>query len=192
LKIRPKHYWRRHLRQVAPERFALLACYASGTIVMLSGKPQPSLSWFGRFIAFLTTPFKRLGISGWRETGCDASACGQPVRDAQHSTDGFWTIDVQLEALAIGSTQADLSRPRYLRLKVEPKTAAHDVCRSTPILQGTPLAFGGAVVIDTDGPFLGIPPGERLPDRRVEAYVRGGYTALGLSSRRAQAMSRRW
>jgi len=127
---------------------------------MLSRQPQATLSWFDRFIAFLTTPFKRLGISGWKETGCAGAGRGKPVRDAQHSTDGFWTIDVALDELSAGSMPADPGPQRYLRLEIEPDTAAHEICAATPIVAGTQLAFGGAIVIDTDADFLEIHPDE--------------------------------
>ena len=79
---------------------------AAGTVALLSREPQVALGWFSRFIAFLTTPFKRIGISGWRETGCAGEGGGSPVRDAQHSTDGFYTIDVALAALTVGAEVA--------------------------------------------------------------------------------------
>ena len=154
----PKHYWRREIREGRPERFAGIVCDPTATIARLSGAPQLALSWFERFVAFLTTPFKFLGISGWQETGCDAAASGRPVRDAQHSTDGFWTIDVGLEAFWIAAASADLAPPKFIRLEVEPGTKAHDVCAAAEVLAGTELAFGGAVVVDTDGPFLEVHP----------------------------------
>lgn len=160
MKIRPAHYWRRQVRLARPERFAAPVCDPSGTITTLSRAPQKALSWFSRFLAFLTTPFKFLGISGWKETGCESEGKGRPVRDAQHSTDGFWTIDLALGEIAIGTTAVDLHSPRYLRLEVEPKAAAHEVCTKNPIGPATDLAFGGAVVIDTDGPFLEVHPEE--------------------------------
>ena len=58
----------------------------------------------------------------------------------------------------IGSAAADLSSPRYVRLEVEPDTNAHAVCASTPVTAGMGLDFGGAVVVDTDGPFLEVHP----------------------------------
>ena len=125
---------------------------------MLSPAPQGELSWFDRAIAFLTAPFKFLGISGWKETGCEAKAQGRPVRDAQHSTDGFWTIDVRLEGLRIGTESANPAPPKFIRLEIEPKTKAHGVCAATAVREGMPLDFGGAVVIDTDGPFLEVHP----------------------------------
>ena len=164
--FRPKHYWRQALRRARPERFAAVVCDAAKTIGMLSPSPQKPLSWFDRFVAFLTTPFKFLGISGWKETGCSADAAGRPVRDAQHSTDGFWTIDVALAAFAIGGSEAEPTPPRFVRVEVEPRTRAHAVCAAHRITPQTSLAFGGPVVIDTDGPFLEVHPDD---DFRIEA-----------------------
>ncbi len=175
--MRIRHYWRRSLRRVKPEHFAATpACDAAGTIAMLSRQPQPPISWFGRFIAFLTTPFKFLGISGWKETGCAAEAVGLPVRDAQHSTDGFWTIDIALETFRIGAMAADPAPLRFVRIEVEPDTAAHAVCASTPIGPLARLSFGGAVVIDTDGPFLEVHPEE---DFRITATGSDNGTGIG-------------
>jgi hypothetical protein len=78
------------------------------------------------------------------------------VRDAQHSTDGFYTIDVALEALTVGGETAPAGR--FLRLEVEPGTRAHEVCVKAPVKEGTLVTFGGALVVDTDGPFLEIHP----------------------------------
>ena len=160
--MRVRHYWRRRVRERRPERFAATACDAAGTVARLSADAQPALSWLGRFLAFLTTPFKFWGISGWEETGCEAAASGRPVRDAQHSTDGFWTMDVRLEEFRIGTTSADLTSARFLRVEVEPGTKAHGVCAATRVLAGMGLAFGGALVVDTDGPFLEVHPEEEF------------------------------
>ncbi len=168
--VRIRHYWRRSIRRARPERFAVPPpCDAAATIDALSPRPQPPLSWFSRAVAFLTTPFKFLGVSGWKETGCSARALGRPVRGAQHSTDGFWTIDVELAAFAVGPASADLSVPRYLRLEVEPGTSAHAVCAAQAIGSRDELSFGGAVVVDTDGPFLEVHPEEdfRVVGRRT-------------------------
>ncbi len=61
---------------------------------------------------------------------------------------------------------ADLTTPRFLRLEVEPGTAAQAVCAANRIGPQTDLVLGGAVVIDTDGPFLEVHPEE---DFRVVA-----------------------
>ncbi|HEY6929742.1 MAG TPA: hypothetical protein VJA66_08705 [Thermoanaerobaculia bacterium] len=155
---RVRHYWHHALRRERPERFAAAVCDAAKTVGMLSETPQKALSWFGRAIAFLTTPFKFLGISGWKETGCQAQASGAGVRDSQHSTDGFWTIDVALSSFAIRGNAAGSTPPKFVRIEVEPHTRAHDVCAAQRIAAGTALSFGGPVVIDTDGPFLEVHP----------------------------------
>ena len=80
--MRIRHYWRKHLEEHEPARTRAVACDAAGTVALLSKEPQEALGWFSRFIAFLTTPFKRIGISGWRETGCGGEGSGRPVRDA--------------------------------------------------------------------------------------------------------------
>jgi len=161
--VKPKHYWLHELRRSAPARFAFSEsrCNPDRVFGLLRDRPNDALSWFDRSLAFLTTPFKRAGISGWSPTGCAALASGTAVRDAQHSTDGFWTIDLQLSELSIG----DLSAPadRYLRVEVEPGTAAHEVCAGTRIVEGARLEVGGEVVIDEDSPpFPEIHPDEQF------------------------------
>jgi len=144
-------------RAARPSEAAVAAvCDAAGTIAKLSGSPQPALGWFSRWIAILMTPFKFIGISGWEDTGCVAHARGRAARDAQHSTDGFWTIDVALEAFTIGEAAAQAGR--FVRIEIEPETKAHAVCERTPITEGREIAFGGPIVIDTDGPFLEVHP----------------------------------
>jgi hypothetical protein len=169
--IRTKHYWRKALREKAPRAVPAVLqppqCDAQHTLNLLSKVPQPSLSWFDRFVAFLTTPFKRVGISGWKETGCMAAGEGVPVRTAQHSTDGFWTIDLKLVSLAIGATTAPPER--YLRLEVEPETLAHSKCEQSTPTPASHIRFGGAVVIDTDGPFLEIHPEDDFNISAAEA-----------------------
>jgi hypothetical protein len=160
VKARVRHYWRKRLSADSARPLAAPPCDAAAAISRLSQDAQPALSWFDRAVAFLTTPFKRLGISGWKETGCVAAGRGAPARDAQHSTDGFWTVDVALEAFAIGPLAADPIPPRYLRLEIEPGTLAHRTCAATPPLAGEQLSFGGAIVIDTDADFLEIHPDE--------------------------------
>lgn len=136
---------------------SLQTCDAAKVFGMLSATPQPRLNWIARSLGFITTPFKRLGIRGWTKTGCIAEATGKPVRDAQHSTDGFFTIDVALRELQVGQQRSAVA-DHYMRLEVEPGTEAHKVCARTHILAGTSLHFAGPVLIDHDGPFLEIHP----------------------------------
>ncbi|MGH9444066.1 MAG: hypothetical protein ACRD16_17520 [Thermoanaerobaculia bacterium] len=162
-----RHLWYHAAkRRQAKSGRALLAplrCDPQRTAAMISNEPQPPLGWLSRFVAFVTTPFKFLGISGWTDTGCSAQGTGSPVRDAQHSTNGFWTIDVKLNDFQIGprafeNLPFESAAYRYIRIEIEPGTGAHDICSQTPILAGRPLSFAGPVLIDTDGPFLEIHP----------------------------------
>ena len=75
-----RHYWRKAILQAEARGGgpplalrAVPACNAERTLAMLSEAPQPRLGWFARFIAFLATPFKRIGSSEWQETGCVAA-----------------------------------------------------------------------------------------------------------------------
>lgn len=165
MRLRSTHYWHHHHRQAAtPAQKSLAAlrtCNAAAEISRLSQAPQKKVPWFARFFAFLTTPFKRLGLSGWEETGCTATGAGTPVRNAQRSTDGFWTIDLHLSEMVIGEQPATLLPPnRYLRLEVEPRTRAHDRCEGTQVAPSHVIRFGGALVVDKDGPFFEVHPGD--------------------------------
>jgi hypothetical protein len=80
------------------------------------------------------------------------------VRDAQHSTDGFWTLDVALDRLGIGEMEAGTGR--FLRIEVEPGTAAHAVCSARLIEARSAVRFEGPLLVDTDGPFLEVHPAE--------------------------------
>jgi len=170
----PRHYWRKAIEQSRQGRLEAIAtervptvCDAAKTLSMLSTRPQDKLGWFATHFAFLTTPFKRLGISGWKETGCTTAALGVPVRDAQHSTDGFWTIDFKLRSFDVGGTIAEPDR--FVRVEVEPGTVAHGICESTRIIAGMTVRFGGPVVVDEDGPFL-----EVHPDQDFQVQVGSG------------------
>jgi len=154
--MRIRHLWYHRMAEKGGEwRSAFLRsrpCDPVATLSMLSGVPQPELSWFSRWIAFFTTPFKFLGISGWTDTGCTGRGRGRLVRDAQHSTDGFWTLDVGLEWFSINDTESDTGR--FLRIEIEPGTAAHAVCERESIRADRDVRFASALVLDADGPFL--------------------------------------
>jgi hypothetical protein len=136
---------------------------ASYIIQHLSTNAQSQLNGFDEWIAFLSTPFKRLGISGWTQTGCSASGYGKPVRDAAWSTDQFFTIDVEVLTLAVASHAGtaiylESSNRRYLRLEVEPGTSAHSTCERDRPKAGEIIGFKGVVLIDRDGPFYEVHP----------------------------------
>ena len=178
--MRIRHLWyHRAARKAGGWRAAFLGarpCDPAATVAQLGGLPEPALSWFDRWIAILTTPFKFLGISGWSDTGCSGRGRGRLVRDAQHSTDGFWTLDVALDAFEIGACQA--AADRFLRIEVEPDTAAHAVCSAEPISGGEEIAFGGPIVIDTDGPFLECHPLDDLAVLGIHVSRREGSRPL--------------
>lgn len=134
-------------------------CYPQETIDCLSDKPNPALNWFDMAVAFFTTPVKRLlpNIFGWKQTGCTAFATVTLVRDAQHSTDGFWTLDTSVKQLTIGNVTF-ASAGKFIRIEVEPNRKAHDVCTAMPPKQGQQVKLSGPVLIDDDGPFLEIHP----------------------------------
>ena len=154
------HLWYHRMAGKGGEwRAALLrsrSCEPAGTVGRLSVAPQPALGCFSRWIAIFTTPFKFLGISGWTDTGCCGKGIGRLVRDAQHSTDGFWTLDVRLETFSIAG------RPGvpgcFLRIEVEPGTRAHAACSEQTIARRCHVWFAGPVLVDDDGPFLEIHP----------------------------------
>ena len=151
-----RHYWYHELKPLRAAR----ACDAPGTVAKLSEAPQDELGWFSKAVGFLTTPFKRCGISGWQPTGCEAKVAGAAVYDAGHSTDGFYTIDLRLESFVIQTESMSPSLERYVRIEVEPKTAAHNLCeRLGGVREGQRVLCGGPVVVDTDGEgFLEVHP----------------------------------
>lgn len=123
----------------------------------LSHQPQKRLSALDRFVAFATTLFKRLGISGWTETQCQAEAIGVLVRNAQHSSDGFWTIDIQLKRLSVEGSLLNVEQ-RFIRIEVERGTEAHATCSRHHGKSEEQIQVGGPILIDRDGPFLEIHP----------------------------------
>ena len=115
------------------------------------------LSGFDQAAAWIATPFKRAGISSWVTSGCIGTATGSPVRSAQHSTDGFWTIDVLLNSLIVKDRSLQTyswplnASGRYVRIEVEPISGSqsHAYCDSHPI-GFSQLTTAGAIWIDND------------------------------------------
>jgi hypothetical protein len=136
-------------------------CNAERAIAMLDTTPQPGLRWLDRKLAILSTPFKRRGISGWRETYCVARAAGRLVRDPQYSTDGFWTCDITVTRIQIDSAVHTPVR-RFIRLEIEPHTWAHGAVSRMRPRSTDSIEVGGVLVIDTDRNFLEIHPDSDL------------------------------
>jgi hypothetical protein len=133
-------------------------CRAERTLRRLSRKPEEKLDALDQATGSLTTPFKKVGVSGWKDTGCDAEGVGVAVREAQKSAKDFWTVDVELERLAVGSTTAPPGR--FLRIEIWPGTHGSALLQRTKLGKGTRVAFGGPFLIDEDGPFLEVHPDE--------------------------------
>jgi hypothetical protein len=121
-------------------------CNGDWVVSHLGIHPEDKLDDFDEAVAAGATPLKNLGIQGWVDTGCIASAVGIPVRDAQHSSDGFWTIDLELRSFTAGDKQLDPSQRRFVRVEIEPETPAHAFARAQA---GVPIAVHGRVFIDT-------------------------------------------
>lgn len=121
----------------------------------LSNLPEPRLNVADQFLGFFTTNlFKNVGIAGWLSTGCSAGGIGRPWRDAQHSTDGFWTIDVEIVRLSVrdhkhtAQMASSFGAGKYLRLEVKPDTRAHRVCAERPPTTSDVIYFSGPMFID--------------------------------------------
>lgn len=135
-------------------------CHAAHTLRRLLTKPQEGLDSVDIVTSVLTTPFKKLGLSGWKDTGCDATVVGVPVREAQASTGGHYTIDLRILKLEINGKE---SKPgRYLRIEILDGTKAKEVAARSKITPASKVSVGGPVVVDTDGPFLEIHPGSEF------------------------------
>jgi LysM domain len=131
------------------------SCNVQGTLSSLSVAPVATLGEIDEDIAPLTTMFKCLGIEGWLNTGCEAVGRGHPVREAQHSQDGFWTIDLALEDLQIQGQHANAGR--FLRLEIRPNRPAHGVASQHLFTAADDICFGGPVLIDK-GKWLEVHP----------------------------------
>jgi hypothetical protein len=126
----------------------------------LDTRPQKPLNWADEFFACLATPiFKELlGIEGWDETGYAAEGRGTLVRDAQHSTDGFWTADVAIIFFRIQNLERH-GPGLFIRLEIRPGRPAHAVvshCKG--IKKDQKVAFRGPVLLDHDASFLEVHP----------------------------------
>jgi hypothetical protein len=139
----------------------------------LALKPNATLQEFDEVIGFFTTAIKRTGVQGWTSTGCGADAEGLVVRDAQHSTDGFWTIDLWLSKFRVGTMDGMARVPRgqgrAIRIEVKPGRAAHAALNNDENARprkGDRIRFNGPVLVD-HGHFL-----EVHPDQPIEITSR--------------------
>jgi hypothetical protein len=123
-------------------------CAADWVIGKLGKNAEAKLDALDVGPGFLTTPLKRLGFGGWVDTGCRARAEGWVVRNAQWSTDKFYTIDLKLRSFVIGDRQLkpELAGKRFVRLEIEPGTPAH---KSANARTNQIIRVEGIVLVDT-------------------------------------------
>lgn len=136
------------------------SCSAAETMQRLSTKPEAYIDKTHQRVGWLTSGVTT--TEGWLATACNAKGVGVPYHEAVLSSDGFWTIDVRLEAFSIG----DVSKPsgnRYVRLVLRPLTLgggkAHELADNHYITVRDVLAFSGPIVI------------ERAPSASLEVHV---------------------
>lgn len=106
-----------------------------------------------RIVGAFSTPLKYIssifdGYGAWEPTGCDAIGIGKPVRTAQHSTDGFWTIDLAVLDLNVQGAKAPLGR--FIRLEVIPGAAAHESVDNHLVTPNDVVRFSGPMMWDRD------------------------------------------
>lgn len=128
-------------------------CDAPRQIARFMTVSKPRLKPIDRDSGFITTPLKYLstafdGPHAWERTGCSAVGFGYPVREAQHSTDGFYTIDVGITELWVGTFRVPAGR--YVRLEVIPGTAAHRSLKDRRPQPWDLIRFSGPLVWDKD------------------------------------------
>jgi len=100
---------------------------------------------------FITTPIKKItGFKGWISTACMThGALGRPVRRAQHSTDGYWTIDLKIVWMQVGRRTITERDNKYIRLEVRPDhRAAHAAVNRHPPGPRDLVSFGGLLQRD--------------------------------------------
>lgn len=120
--------------------------------------PNNELSGFDESVAFLTTPFKILGISGWLGTGLpNICAIGKVIREPGRSTDGLATIDLMLKTVQFDDRiyildgNHEIKHTRYLRVEYQFRAPAPIASNENDVPQnGEHVRICGVVQWDTD------------------------------------------
>lgn len=117
------------------------------------------LNWLDRNIAFLTTPLKHLGISGWDDLHHDACAHGKVVQST-HSNDGFQTIDLIFSeeggsftvknANGVYENGINVIPPCYMRVEIFPSVLENMLTSAIPGV-GQWATICGKLMWDEDG-----------------------------------------
>jgi hypothetical protein len=80
-------------------------------------KINPSPSCFARAAGFVTTPFKRAGIFGWRDLHINVMVIGV-VQQVATSTDHFVTADLLVSELTANGRPVVIRDDRYMRVEI--------------------------------------------------------------------------
>jgi hypothetical protein len=128
-------------------------CNAAIEIHHFMAVKKDALDSKAKLAGFITTPLKYIstgfdGFAAWRDTGCNASGVGIPVRTAQHSTDGLYTVDVALRSAEVNGFKVPL--PAFVRLEVKPGRPAHASMRERLPQPTDVIRFSGPLVWDKD------------------------------------------
>lgn len=121
----------------------------------LRDSSNPPLTLLARATGILTTYLgKMLGIQGWRDYKLPASVNGFVVH-AAGSTDLFYTIDVKIESLTVGSRAVNIAPDKtFIRVEVLPQTRFG---APIPVAPDQRVCISGRLMWDADG-FLEIHP----------------------------------
>jgi hypothetical protein len=115
---------------------------------------NPPLNCLARTTGIFTTYLgKMLGIQGWRDYHLDARVSGRVVQGAS-STDGLYTIDLEIESLTVSHRSVRLAQPSFIRVEVFPRARKG---AAVPVPTGSNYCIAGRLMWDGDG-FLEIHP----------------------------------
>ena len=109
----------------------------------LRAKVNGSLKSWQTAPAFVFTPFKRLGISGWHDYCLLGELSGEVIQSS-HSSDGFQTVDF----LLLSSPIPEWSKGKYIRVEIMPDVLRHLL--KLPAI-GERYSVVGELVWDGDG-----------------------------------------
>jgi hypothetical protein len=120
----------------------------------LRSSVNPPLKWVARVSGFVTTyAGKILGVQGWRNYHLPAQVSGTVIH-AAGSSDGLYTIDLEIDGLMVANQSVALFHPSFIRVEVFPWV------RFGALLprKGEKACVSGKLMWDGDG-FLEIHPG---------------------------------
>jgi len=120
---------------------------------VLRSSSNPPLKWVARISGFLTTyTGKILGIQGWRNYHLPAKVSGTVVH-AAGSSDGLYTIDLEIYDLTLANQSVPLLHSSFIRVEAFPW-----VRFGAPLpREGDGACVSGKLMWDGDG-FLEIHP----------------------------------